>query len=108
MNQQSEYEESIYNEEISQEEIIEEYRDISGYPNYEVSNFGQVRNKTTGRIQNNVIDVMVIQQLISIKIKLGKHIIFISQSQKLSQKILIITQRQTIAIVLSLIIMFGI
>ncbi|CAL5975218.1 HNH_homing endonuclease [Hexamita inflata] len=43
-------EESIYSEEISQEEIIEEYRDILGYPNYEVSNFGQVRNKTTGRI----------------------------------------------------------
>ncbi|CAL6016531.1 NUMOD4 [Hexamita inflata] len=50
MNQQSDYEESIYDEEISQEEIIEEYRDISGYPNYEVSNFGQVRNKITGRI----------------------------------------------------------
>ncbi|CAL6031028.1 HNH_endonuclease [Hexamita inflata] len=50
MNQQSDYEESNYNEESSQEELIEEYRDISGYPNYEVSNFGQVRNKSTGRI----------------------------------------------------------
>ncbi|CAL6075154.1 Conserved_hypothetical protein [Hexamita inflata] len=53
MNQelsQSDYEESNYSEEISQEEIIEEYRDISEYPNYEVSNLGQVRNKTTGRI----------------------------------------------------------
>ncbi|CAL6113141.1 Conserved_hypothetical protein [Hexamita inflata] len=53
MNQessQSDYEESNYDEEISQEELIEEYRDISGYPNYEVSNFGQVRNKTTERI----------------------------------------------------------
>ncbi|CAL6009724.1 HNH_endonuclease [Hexamita inflata] len=53
MNQessQSDYEESNYDEEISQEELIEEYRDIDGYPNYEVSNFGFVRNKTTGRI----------------------------------------------------------
>ncbi|CAL6032896.1 putative_intron encoded HNH endonuclease [Hexamita inflata] len=52
MNQelsQSDYEESNY-EESSQEELIEEYRDIDGYPNYEVSNLGQVRNKTTGRI----------------------------------------------------------
>ncbi|CAL6080000.1 Conserved_hypothetical protein [Hexamita inflata] len=48
---QSDYdEESNYSEEQSQEELIEEYRDIDGYPNYEVSNLGQVRNKTTGRI----------------------------------------------------------
>ncbi|CAL6092557.1 Conserved_hypothetical protein [Hexamita inflata] len=48
---QSDYdEESNYSEEQSQEELIEEYRDISGYPNYEVSNLGQVKNKTTGRI----------------------------------------------------------
>ncbi|CAL6039013.1 putative_HNH endonuclease [Hexamita inflata] len=53
MNQelsQSDYEESNNSEEISQEELIEEYRDITGYPNYEVSNFGFARNKTTGRI----------------------------------------------------------
>ncbi|CAL6048743.1 HNH_endonuclease [Hexamita inflata] len=49
-NQSNYDEESNYDKEISQEELIEEYRDISGYPNYEVSNFGQVRNKTTGRI----------------------------------------------------------
>ncbi|CAL6051569.1 HNH_homing endonuclease [Hexamita inflata] len=48
---QSDYEEeSNYSEESSQEELIEEYRDIDGYPNYEVSNLGQVRNKTTGCI----------------------------------------------------------
>ncbi|CAL6055120.1 Conserved_hypothetical protein [Hexamita inflata] len=50
MNQQSDYEESNNSEEISQEELIEEYRDVSGYPDYEVSNLGQVRNKTTGKI----------------------------------------------------------
>ncbi|CAL6103553.1 HNH_homing endonuclease [Hexamita inflata] len=47
---QSDYdEESNYSESI-QEELIEEYRDIVDYPNYEVSNLGQVRNKSTGRI----------------------------------------------------------
>ncbi|CAL5981701.1 HNH_endonuclease [Hexamita inflata] len=49
-NESNYEEESNYSEEISQEELIEEYRDITGYPNYEVSNLGQVRNKTTGRI----------------------------------------------------------
>ncbi|CAL5975620.1 HNH_endonuclease [Hexamita inflata] len=74
-------EESNYNEEIFQEELIEEYRDIDGYPNYEVSNFGQVRNKTTGRIlkpiqradgyqvinlcQNKIIKQYLIHQLVS-------------------------------------------
>ncbi|CAL6086352.1 HNH_homing endonuclease [Hexamita inflata] len=48
-------EESNYSEEISQEELIEEYRDISDYPNYEVSNLGQVRNKTSGRILKPVL-----------------------------------------------------
>ncbi|CAL6043837.1 putative_HNH endonuclease [Hexamita inflata] len=48
---QSDYdEESNYSEEQSQEELIEEYRDIDDFENYEVSNLGQVRNKKTGRI----------------------------------------------------------
>ncbi|CAL6054379.1 HNH_endonuclease [Hexamita inflata] len=56
MNTESSQNESNYDEEISQEELIEEYRDVDSYHNYEVSNFGQVRNKSTGRIlkQNDI------------------------------------------------------
>ncbi|CAL6091358.1 HNH_endonuclease [Hexamita inflata] len=52
---ESNYDEESNYEESSQEELIEEYRDIDSYPNYEVSNFGQVRNKTTGRILKPVL-----------------------------------------------------
>ncbi|CAL6020029.1 putative_HNH endonuclease [Hexamita inflata] len=50
MNKENNYEEQSYDEESSQEELIEEYRDIDDFENYEVSNLGQVRNKLTGRI----------------------------------------------------------
>ncbi|CAL5983701.1 Conserved_hypothetical protein [Hexamita inflata] len=47
---QSDYEEESNYSESSQEELIEEYRDIDDFENYEVSNLGQIRNKQTGRI----------------------------------------------------------
>ena len=31
-------------------EDFEEWKDINGYKNYEVSSFGRIRNKNTGRI----------------------------------------------------------
>ena len=31
-------------------EDIEEWRNINGYENYEVSSFGRIRNKNTGRV----------------------------------------------------------
>ncbi|CAL5971441.1 HNH_endonuclease [Hexamita inflata] len=79
---QSDYEEeSNYSEESSQEELIEEYRDIDDFENYEVSNLGQIRNKKTGRIlkpsdigkgylqvclyQNNIRKFYFIHQLVA-------------------------------------------
>ncbi|CAL6063140.1 HNH_endonuclease [Hexamita inflata] len=47
---QSDYDEESNYSESTQEELIEEYRDIDDFENYEVSNLGQVRNKQTGRI----------------------------------------------------------
>ncbi|CAL6005042.1 HNH_endonuclease [Hexamita inflata] len=72
MNKENNYEEQSYDEEsnyseLTQEELIEEYRDIDDFENYEVSNLGQVKNKTTGRIlkqrdSNNGYLVVGLQQ----------------------------------------------
>ena len=35
---------------------MEEYRIITGFNNYEISNLGNVRNKTTGKIVKHKID----------------------------------------------------
>ena len=38
-------------------EIVEEYKDIIDYENtYQISNFGNVRNKNTGRILKNCVN----------------------------------------------------
>ena len=44
--------------------IQEEWRSISGYANYQVSNIGRVRNIKSGRILKPGSDIVVINMLI--------------------------------------------
>ncbi|CAL6111615.1 HNH_endonuclease [Hexamita inflata] len=94
MNKEKNYEEQSYNEESSQEELIEEYRDIDDFENYEVSNLGQVRNKKTGRIlkpsdiNKGYLQVCLYQN------KIRKHFIYINQQHNHFQKTQIIIKKQ--------------